>query len=609
MPVQSLTSRFALTLLLSTAVPILAFAWFVRGELRDRAERDWLDPLLASASEQLTSKLSQVLDGYRAELFELSLPASLALAPGTLEAQDSFRLEVENLHDADSSSYHALALVDGEGNVVDVIPSLDPKSVASRSPDWPDSVADQEWFRMAVAEGSHWVDRHLPPFLHGAAVVESRDPTDYALGVALSISLESGGDPGVLYALVRWDRIQEVVDDEARFLAGVDALRYPGATAFLADRSGIAIAHSDRAAFNLPLPNLTSDAVDVGLLQSVIDVDAPGVGFRWRAGVAAPARELFASTEKFGGILFVVSLVLAIALLVWSVLASRAVSRPVHELVEATGRIAHGDLAARVHSRGPRELAELGQAFNSMAEDLEENRKRLREAERDAAWAEMARQVAHEIKNPLTPMRMTAQMLLKAKREESERLGEMIDRTGRAVMEQTDALAKIAADFRHFAGSPQRNVERTPLHEIVEGVERQFAGMVDAGQIRLEASFEGCRDLLVHVDRLEISRVFINLVQNAYEAGEEGVSITLGFRVDGDELRCSVVDTGPGVDDEFRGRLFEPYFTTRSSGTGLGLAICRRTVEHHGGRIWLAESGPGRTEFVFTLPMAESPSS
>jgi nitrogen fixation/metabolism regulation signal transduction histidine kinase len=283
--------------------------------------------------------------------------------------------------------------------------------------------------------------------------------------------------------------------------------------------------------------------------------------------------------------------------------ASRAIVRPVRELVAATGSVARGDLAVRVPAGGGPELGELASSFNQMAAELAAGRERLRLAEREKAWAEMARQVAHEIKNPLTPMRMVAQLLLRARHERDPRADEIAERLARTVQQQTEALERIASDFQQFAGAPRRELQEVPLDSFLGDVRAVVADLFEAGRLRLDLQLQapGARVL---VDRRELQRVFVNLLQNAAQAAPAGVVVQVGSSVEDSRGVVRVADDGPGIPEAARARLFEPYFTTRTAGTGLGLAICRRIVEAHGGVIRLESTGPGGTAFRIELPLA-----
>lgn len=316
---------------------------------------------------------------------------------------------------------------------------------------------------------------------------------------------------------------------------------------------------------------------------------------------------MFEVSRDFERFLLLVVLLIVLFMIGFAVVSSRAIVRPMRRLSDATRRVAHGDLDARVEVHGGDELADLGRAFNTMAEDLARGREQLRDAERQAAWAEMARQVAHEIKNPLTPMRMGAQLLLRAHREEDSRWKDLSERLANNVLQQTDALDRIASDFRQFAGSPARNVTVVAADVLLGGVAELLASMGEEASVALEFEADAA-GAHVAVDVLEMRRVFLNLVHNAMQAsGEDGVvrvHSTLARSTSGEPtVEFRVEDGGVGVPEEMRERLFDPYFTTRTSGSGLGLAICRRIMEAHGGDIELESSAPPLTVFLLVLPV------
>ena len=315
--------------------------------------------------------------------------------------------------------------------------------------------------------------------------------------------------------------------------------------------------------------------------------------------------ELFAASNAFERVLLVAILLSIVVLVICALLASRAITAPVKELLNATRRIAFGDLGVKVQAGGGPELAELGTAFNQMANELAVGREQLAHAERDQAWAEMARQVAHEIKNPLQPMRMTAQLLQRARSDQDPRADQVADRLARTVLEQTAALDRIASDFRSFAGiSPaQKSLVHADawLSELREQTARLFEDRA------LDFEFRGgAGEERIAIDQGLMARVFVNLVQNAIEAASDSVQVRMKSAVVGDTVIVTVTDDGPGVSAEVRDKLFDPYFTTKSSGTGLGLAICRRLVEAHGGAIRLVSTRAGETEFAIELPIASA---
>jgi signal transduction histidine kinase len=597
----SLTTRFALTLLLSTAVPLVLFHWFAVSEMRDVIQRrsvDYMPRLAEAAAEKIATRLDQI----RKSLALLVAPARAARR----DYEDQVKLLPGVNEDFD-----AVMLVDDRGRIAHAHfnPGLDPHARAERvalaGEDWSAS----PWFRaIRGGEGEHWQDRHVSPLLRRSAARASRDPTDYVLGLALEVVRDDGASACV-YGLIRWSRIQQVLD-ETRESAG-----FPSAECFCTDGSGVYLAHTDRNLYGAAVPEALARPTEGPGGSPLQVVDAAGESrrggkapvlrspapFRWWFGVHALDSELFQTSRDFARLLSAAIAVIAAILVGWSVAAARAVVRPVRALASATEAVARGDLATRVDDRRRDELGDLGRAFNRMAADLERSRDQLRQAERQAAWAEMARQVAHEIKNPLTPMRMSAQMMLRAKQGDDSRWPELADRLARTVVEQTGALAQIATQFRQFAGPAQPELARLATGDVLADVREFFAPVAAAGGWDLTTESHA-GDAVVLGDRRELGRVFINLVQNALDAGASRIDV--GSRRDDAAVTFTVSDDGAGIAPAAAERLFEPYFTTKSSGTGLGLAICRRIVEAHGGTIALERSGPGRTVFRVTLPLA-----
>ncbi|MEZ5964568.1 MAG: HAMP domain-containing sensor histidine kinase [Planctomycetota bacterium] len=610
MPAASLTRRFLLTLLLSAAIPLVAFGWFALVGMRERMEQRIGDVYLPQLASDAANALVARIDQARKGLALLVAPAASALAdPARLRDFD----EQIRLQPGVNDDFDLILLLAEDGRVrhAHYNPRFDPTTRGAREALRPDAV-DSEWFRaLMTSDAEIWLDRHLSPFLHRTTERTSRDPAEYHVGLALRVS---GAAAGALYALVRWERVQEVVDSTAAFLRDPERGGLPSAACFVSDPSGTALAHTDRGRYGESLVPPEARARVFGARRSpvafvdgkgeprrggITRVDGLPSSLRWWLGVHALEAELFASSREFARLLTTAIGGLVAILAVWSLIASRAVLRPVRELAQATRRLAAGDLGARVVHAGPAELGQLSRDFNQMAVDLERSREQLRQAERQAAWAEMARQVAHEIKNPLTPMRMSAQLLQRARRDADSRVLELSDRLAKTVLDQTDNLARIAADFRQFAGPARRQRERVPVDALLADLAAFFADLaqVRGVDLRVGAAPPG---VAIDGDRQELGRVLVNLVQNAIEVGGRCVEVAASLR-EGDVV-LTVGDDGPGVPAEARGRLFEPYFTTKTSGTGLGLAICKRIVEAHGGDVGLQTSRPGATVFVVRLP-------
>jgi signal transduction histidine kinase len=267
-------------------------------------------------------------------------------------------------------------------------------------------------------------------------------------------------------------------------------------------------------------------------------------------------------------------------------------------MAEGTRRVAAGDLEFRI-PRGPRdELGDLVDSFNRMTEGLAAGREAAARAEREAAWREMAKQVAHEIKNPLTPMRLHAQHLLRAQEDGSPDLPEITRKAAATVLRQAEALQRIAADFSAFARLPRRSPGPLDLAPLAREAADLWNG-VEGVATTVEAP-EGLPR--VFADREEMRMVLVNLCGNGVEAMPRGGRLVLRLRAAAGppaEVLLEVEDTGIGIPPEDVPRLFDPSFSTKTRGTGLGLAIVRRAVEDAGGRVEV-RSEPGRGS-VFTV--------
>jgi signal transduction histidine kinase len=267
------------------------------------------------------------------------------------------------------------------------------------------------------------------------------------------------------------------------------------------------------------------------------------------------------------------------------------IADPVNRLTRATRRIAGGEFNARVAATSSDELGRLVEDFNHMARDLERQRAELERTNRLEAWAEMARQVAHEIKNPLTPIQLNAEHLRRVNADRGEPLSPILEQSVNTILGQVTLLRQIASEFSSFASSP--TVHRVPvdpaamLHEIVEPYRSALAGEVDF-HVDVPAGLPQ-----IYIDRTLITRSLTNIIENALHAmGSRGTLTTAAVR-DGDGVRIRIADTGAGMDEEALARAFEPYFSTKASGTGLGLPIAKRNVELNGGTIAVT-SEPGR---------------
>ncbi|MBE0558113.1 MAG: HAMP domain-containing protein, partial [Proteobacteria bacterium] len=292
--------------------------------------------------------------------------------------------------------------------------------------------------------------------------------------------------------------------------------------------------------------------------------------------------------------------VILVVVLIIGVLTANALSRPVHELTEASRRVARGDLDVSIEPKSRDEIGELVQSFNEMVKDLKASRSELARAERESAWKEMAKQVAHEIKNPLTPMKLSMQHLRQAVADRARNLDEIIDRVTKTVMEQIDSLARIASEFSHFARMPEGRFERCDVHQLLTDSVELFRHIEG---IEIRTKFCDTSIVLV-ADKDQLRRVFVNILRNSIQAMDRGGTIAVETERIGSEGVIRFQDTGPGIPEELRSKVFQPNFSTKTEGMGLGLALSQRIVEDLNGRIEL-ESAVGKgTTMIITVPLA-----
>lgn len=294
------------------------------------------------------------------------------------------------------------------------------------------------------------------------------------------------------------------------------------------------------------------------------------------------------------------AIALGIALLAGTAFAGQ-ISSPIRRLKQATERVADGDLDIAVNAQRSDELGDLERAFSGMTRKLKQTQDQMLKVQRELAWREMAKQVAHEIKNPLTPIKLSMQHLRQAYKDKVNDFGDILERVSATVFEQIDALTRIATEFSTYARLPERKLEVCDVHEVLREAGNLFQS--DRSDIRylLEAT-----NPFVRADREEMRRAFINIFRNSVQAMAGGGRIEVVSGLDHKRLAITISDNGPGISTEILGRIFEPNFSTKTDGMGLGLSIVKTTITELGGEVSIECKPGGGASVKIILPMVEN---
>jgi two-component system nitrogen regulation sensor histidine kinase NtrY len=281
------------------------------------------------------------------------------------------------------------------------------------------------------------------------------------------------------------------------------------------------------------------------------------------------------------------------------------ISRPIEELARAAGRVAAGDWETRVDIRSLDEVGDLARSFNNMTRQLSDQRERLVQTERVAAWRELARRLAHELKNPLMPLQITVENMVRAKKLPKKEFDEVFKESAATLTEEIENLKTIVGRFSDFSKLPKPQTVEMDAREAVRRVVKLYGPALEEKHIELGTSISA-ESLPILGDSELLHRALSNLVLNAMDAMPEGGTLTISAVRAKEAAKISVADTGAGLTPEECERLFTPYYTTKQHGTGLGLAIVQSVIADHYGTIAVESVEGGGARFVIGLPLAES---
>ena len=303
------------------------------------------------------------------------------------------------------------------------------------------------------------------------------------------------------------------------------------------------------------------------------------------------------------GVFFVPTLLMTVII---AISFTRRVTNPIVELTDATRRVAEGDFSIQILARRGDELGLLIRSFNAMVQDLEKSRAALVKAEKISIWQNMAQQLAHEIKNPLTPIKLSAERVLRRWRGDPEHIGEIIEDSMLAIIQETEGLSALLNEFKTLSKPAELSQSWTKIGETAEEVIAPYRSSYPEARFDIERLD---RAITVKIDKHRLLQVLTNLIINAIDAmdgrGDIEIRTDIIQKREMRFCRLSVKDSGKGMAKDTIPHVFTPYYTTKISGTGLGLPIVERIVNDHGGSIWFNSAEGTGTTFFVDLPISE----
>ena len=317
--------------------------------------------------------------------------------------------------------------------------------------------------------------------------------------------------------------------------------------------------------------------------------------FRMQSILAREISNLIVAAVNF-------TLLLILVTMSFAVFISRRLTSPLSMLVEGLASVGLGKNMEHLSYKGSDEIGELVRQYNIMVDELEESAHKLADSEREYAWREMARQIAHEIKNPLTPMKLNVQQLLKSWKDKIPGFDRKLEGFSKNQIEYIDNLSSIASAFSAFAKMPVTNPAEVDLIEQIKTTLDLFS---NADNVTFEVHWPSESKVFIYADREHLNGVFSNLFKNSIQSipQDRRGKVEVDLRVDRNKVIVSVADNGSGIPEAIRKKMFTPNFTTKTSGMGLGLSIVRKYVEGANGRIWFESEDEKGTTFFIEFPL------
>lgn len=518
--------------------------------------------------------------------------------------EDVQRLALESAHGGDMSLYLQQATATAQEYGLDFLQILDSNGNIISSAQWPARFGYRENLPASIPDD---------PFLKKVDL-----PDGYALGLVAIRPVRVGDAVVYLEGGKRLD---------LRFLETLSLP--PGMYAWLYRVNGLAFNASDvlgppPAAANGLAPLLTVAIVSGSEHSAIVQLSpekfdratVQAIPLKDESGAVAavllagtsrrPLLELQRNIRTTALAVAAVGILLGILISVW--IAARF-SRPIEQLATASREVAGGHWDVKVESHTGDELQELADAFNSMTKELMEQRDRLVQTERVAAWRELARRLAHELKNPLFPLQLTVENLSRARALPPAEFEEIFNESTGTLLAEIHNLKSIIGRFSDFSKMPKPQLQPTSLNDLVQQVATLHQAQIKESPKPIALKVELAANLgEIPLDPDLMHRVLSNLFLNAIDAMPEGGTLTLRTRDRGEQVRLEIADTGVGLTPEERERIFTPYYTTKKHGTGLGLAVVQSIVSDHRGSISVASERGQGTTFTIDLPKHDTES-
>jgi signal transduction histidine kinase len=317
--------------------------------------------------------------------------------------------------------------------------------------------------------------------------------------------------------------------------------------------------------------------------------------FRMQSSFAKEISDMIVAVVNFTLLLIIITMGIAVFIV-------GKITAPLSMLSRGLASVELGKKAEHIDYNDQDEIGDLIKQYNLMVDELDESATKLANSEREYAWREMAKQIAHEIKNPLTPMKLNVQQLHKSFKDKVGDFDSRMDNFAKNQIEYIDNLSSIASAFSSFARMPGNKPSKI---DLVDQIKTTLDLFRSSQNIAFQESWPKEKKVFVYADREQLNGVFSNLIKNGIQSipqGKEGV-IVVSLKVLRDKCLVSIADNGIGIPEDVREKMFTPYFTTKSSGTGLGLSIVKKHVESCGGKIWFESDFQKGTTFFVELPL------